>query len=206
MFLQELLISLLKAGARRAQALIFFDGDHDCDYLASTSELNGRSRCHLIDEGGEVGSRLGDSVTLRHSSMYIDLYTSSTGFPNDLIRARAYKAREARDAARGEVVIAVRHAAAYGRRMAALLVGEAGANAKLQPIGIANQQGAEHARIFSLPWQVPDHLRLGVLVRLQLEKVIAAFGAIERVVPMQHQAFTARGCDILQTLFQLRFI
>src|SRR3546814_6826139 len=49
---------------------------------------------------------------------------------------------------------------------------------------------------------MPDHPRLGILVGLVLDQVVAATGLVMRAAPMQHQAFATRVLDRGQACIQ----
>ena len=99
--------------------------------------------------------------------------------------------------------VAVGDPAAHGRRVIALRVGQAAADAKAPALRRFHQQRAQAAGVFALAGQVAHHPGLGVVEGFQLEQIVAAPGAVERIAPVQHQAFAAAVHRVAQQHLQL---
>src|SRR5690606_37209791 len=94
--------------------------------------------------------------------------------------AYVQETREARHALVRQAVVAVGHHAADRWRRGALGVGEPRADAEAQAVRALDHQRAEHAAVLALAARMPDHARLGVVVGLVLEQVVAAADPVAR--------------------------
>jgi hypothetical protein len=88
--------------------------------------------------------------------------------------------------------------------MTALFVRESAAEIELSTVCCLYTQGTEHVCVFAFTRQMRNHARLRILVRLELEEIVTATGAIERIASVQHQAFSAVRDDVFKLLHQLR--
>ncbi|MCY1555629.1 hypothetical protein D9M68_923070 [compost metagenome] len=75
--------------------------------------------------------------------------------------------------------------------MLALGIGEAGAQPETHTLGCLHEQCAHAGGMSALAGQVREHACFGVFVGFHLQQVVAAHCAVERVAPVQHQAFAA---------------
>src|SRR3546814_12919906 len=96
------------------------------------------------------------------------------------------------DVCSSDLVVAISDDAADRRWIGALRIAESAADAELQPVAALHDQCAEHAGVLAAPGRMPDHPRLGILVGLLLDQVVAATGLVIRAAPLPPQAFATR--------------